>query len=282
MTDFKIPTLEYCSLERATRIIGNGCEVEDLLHWALIGKIRLSANFDGVQNSFKLGFMLDDVDRMIAVIVENPGFYDGEYNVSKCSVFSSQALFDTEDDLRQHFNHRAFTNIGYKRPRSFHGSVRGVWDIERLRYDSKYSDSYIFDSLLPLDDSFGLPVVAGTGEHISFNVNDLLISKNNINIITGGEYGKLRELAYLDNNSVINEAVGNDEPGAKTNTLIKNRAAFIKALLAIHYGEDVADNPRKHIDNYSGELRKDFELAGIDLPSGKTVEGWLKGIDIKR
>ena len=45
MKDFELPALEYCTLERATRFIGAGCEVEDLLHWAEIGAINLSHEF---------------------------------------------------------------------------------------------------------------------------------------------------------------------------------------------------------------------------------------------
>lgn len=35
--------LEYCSLERASRLLG--CEVEDILHWASIGAIKIYAQF---------------------------------------------------------------------------------------------------------------------------------------------------------------------------------------------------------------------------------------------
>lgn len=42
---FKLPPLEYCSLDRASRLLM--CEVEDLFHWHEIGAIQLCIRFDG-------------------------------------------------------------------------------------------------------------------------------------------------------------------------------------------------------------------------------------------
>ncbi|MFK5194517.1 SlyX protein, partial [Glaesserella parasuis] len=64
---------------------------------------------------------------------------------------------------------------------------------------------------------------------------------------------------------------------------------FIKALLYIHYGAEVAEKPRSHIydpnmskKSRDGKIQKDFELHGLEkhLPSGKTLENWLKGIEL--
>lgn len=63
-------------------------------------------------------------------------------------------------------------------------------------------------------------------------------------------------------------------------TVANNRSSMIKALLAIHYGEDVANSPRKFIENKDSEICKDFELKGIKLPSGKIVSEWLRDVEI--
>lgn len=57
------------------------------------------------------------------------------------------------------------------------------------------------------------------------------------------------------------------------------QAIFIKALLTVFYGEDVANNPRRHIDGTSSQIRTDLEAKGCYCPSGVTVEKWLSGID---
>ena len=54
MKDFDLPILEYCSLERAARFIGSGCEVEDILHWAEIGAINLSYSLKALKNTVPL------------------------------------------------------------------------------------------------------------------------------------------------------------------------------------------------------------------------------------
>ncbi|HEN3495913.1 TPA: hypothetical protein U5D88_004306 [Yersinia enterocolitica] len=280
--NYTLPMIEYCSLDRATRLIGDGCEISDLIHWALEGKIRLANKFNASNDLFRLNFICDEVDKLVGAIVENKGFYNGEYFLSPSSLFLSHTMHDSEIELREYFSHRMFTNSELKRPFAFSGVVTGVWDINKLYIDSKYTDKYRFDSILPLDESFGLKTVVTITDSIGISEDDLLISRKYIDIITGGKYGKLRVLPHVDIEITPELDSDNKEPGARTDIMVKNRAAFIKALLSIHYGDDVAENPRKHIDNTDGELRKDFELSGIALPTGKTIEDWLKGIDIKR
>lgn len=67
---------------------------------------------------------------------------------------------------------------------------------------------------------------------------------------------------------------------APSHTIAKNQASLIKALLYIHYGEDVANKPRAFFENKDSEIAVDFQLKGIDIPSGKTVAGWIKDVDI--
>ncbi|OOF68811.1 SlyX protein [Rodentibacter pneumotropicus] len=77
---------------------------------------------------------------------------------------------------------------------------------------------------------------------------------------------------------------------AKSSTKSENKKnAFIKSLLKIHYGEEVAENPRAHIydPNLSersrdGKIQKDFELHGLTkhLPTGKTLKNWVDGVEL--
>lgn len=74
------------------------------------------------------------------------------------------------------------------------------------------------------------------------------------------------------------------------NTASDNKKnAFIKALLHIHYGEQVAENPRPHVydpnsseKSKDGLIQKDFELNGLEkhLPSGRTLQNWTKSIEL--
>ncbi|MDF7667232.1 hypothetical protein PT273_05165 [Orbaceae bacterium ESL0727] len=64
---------------------------------------------------------------------------------------------------------------------------------------------------------------------------------------------------------------------------INAQARFIKALLYITYGADIANNPRPSIDGASDDIRRDFEAKGLDanLPSGVTVKQWVDSVDLK-
>lgn len=65
--------------------------------------------------------------------------------------------------------------------------------------------------------------------------------------------------------------------GMKT---VNAMALFIKQLIAINYGDDVANSPRKHIDNPRGVIKNSFENKGLTPPSGNVVEKWLKNSDL--
>lgn len=57
------------------------------------------------------------------------------------------------------------------------------------------------------------------------------------------------------------------------------QARFIKSLLTVMYGEDMACNPRKHIDGKMAQIRNDLEAKELHCPSGVTIENWLSDID---
>lgn len=87
---------------------------------------------------------------------------------------------------------------------------------------------------------------------------------------------------------------------SKTNTVKSIQSAksnnamvrFIKALLTVHYGADVAENPRKHIAEFdssqgvkyaNGKIQKDFDRLGYEVGiSGRTLQNWLDGVPLPK
>lgn len=57
------------------------------------------------------------------------------------------------------------------------------------------------------------------------------------------------------------------------------QARFIKNLLTIMYGEEVAANPRRYIEGKDPQIKNDMTAKNLDCPSGNTVEKWLSDID---
>ncbi|WP_109059166.1 SlyX protein [Aggregatibacter aphrophilus] len=76
----------------------------------------------------------------------------------------------------------------------------------------------------------------------------------------------------------------------KVSTASENKKnEFIKALLKIKYGAEVAENPRPHVydPNVSNKgkdsvIQRDFESKGLTkhLPSGKTLKNWVSSVEL--
>lgn len=70
--------------------------------------------------------------------------------------------------------------------------------------------------------------------------------------------------------------------GAKTGVdsakTVNYLATALKAFILIHYSADEAENLRKHLEDPTSEIRKDFANKGIKAPGGKALAGHLKNI----
>ncbi|SUT88062.1 Uncharacterised protein [[Actinobacillus] rossii] len=108
-------------------------------------------------------------------------------------------------------------------------------------------------------------------------------------------FEQLKILAFYRNE--IEEYLGiNLREESKNNEIKKtstrenrNKDKVIKSLLAVYFGEDVANNPRKHITasdgitHANGKIQRAFELKGIKIPvSGQTLANWLKDVEIEK
>ncbi len=84
--------------------------------------------------------------------------------------------------------------------------------------------------------------------------------------------------------ALFSESLGKGENQQKpetNNSKTRNaQAQFIKSLLSIMYDDDVAESPRRYIDNPDSELRRDFEAKKIIMPTGKTIQSWVSFVDI--
>lgn len=95
-----------------------------------------------------------------------------------------------------------------------------------------------------------------------------------------------------DKNKQIEELQKQIEKNSKVkkSTASENKKnEFIKALLQIKYGAEVAENPRPHVydpnDSYKGKdgvIQRDFESKGLTkhFPSGKTLKSWVSSVEL--
>lgn len=78
-------------------------------------------------------------------------------------------------------------------------------------------------------------------------------------------------------------ATSTDEKAASAESAktVNYLATALKAFIHIHYGADVADNLRKHLEDPTSDIRKDFANKGIKAPGGKALARHLKIILIE-
>ncbi|KLP35548.1 hypothetical protein [Enterobacter ludwigii] len=75
---------------------------------------------------------------------------------------------------------------------------------------------------------------------------------------------------------LVRRALSKETEVRPTTRTVNGQAQLIKSLLALHYGEEVARNPRRHFDGKRGKIRMALEAMGLPCPGGQTVARWLE------
>ncbi|EDX3512583.1 hypothetical protein J5047_005000 [Salmonella enterica] len=263
MKDFDLPALEYCSLERASRLLM--CEVEDILHWAELSAIPLMLKFTHKVECYATIEFSDSVNLYESLRRINPGA--GEFLPSILSSFSLLSN-DYDDYENEGVINPVHNMIFYE----LTCRIGGFWEMVNFSMDGEYVNLY---HLKPFRNKCewieGATYTGGS----DFLVSDLYISRESIEVISGAKQRVLFSKANYENNSKPIKLIEDENQKTKN-----YRAIFIKSLLYVCYGKEAAENPRKFLDNPRSKIRIDFEKEGIPLPSGRSIDNWLKGIDI--
>ncbi len=187
----------------------------------------------------------------------------------------------------KHFNECLYSQgVGLNEPlRSLYG-VRGIVLI-------KGNDLY--QILSPVDIGESLKIVEAMKLAHADRLNPLVDKHiaqltHLLNLVNNGDYahqlmpctrlpsGALPVIKRANILKLINKNSCKADKKESTKT-INAMAQYIYGLTYVKYGKDIADNPRSHIDNPRGEIKTDFDLLKLPLPSGNTVSSWLKNID---
>lgn len=263
MKDFYLPALEYCSLERACRLLG--CELDDLLHWAELRAFPLMIKFTHKVSCDARIMFSDSIDLYKNLRAIDPG--DGDFHLSQLSSFSL-----LPDDYEDYEFEGTINPVHNMIEFELECNLNGLWELSNFSVDGDVVD---FTSVKPFRNKCDWVSTARYWEGEKFKVSDLYISRESIEIITGIKQRVLASIANFetDNKSIVIV----EDVNPKTRNY---RAAFIKSMLYVCYGVEAAENPRKFFDNPRSKIKMDFEKAGISLPSGKAIDNWLKDIDI--
>ncbi|HHQ6573144.1 TPA: hypothetical protein ACSTLY_000286 [Serratia fonticola] len=263
-----IPIPEYCTLERAAKLID--CEVSDLIHFGEIGAITICIK---VPKSTKamLHVFKNDESTMSDIEAEWAG---GD-------IYSQ---FVTIDEPTEHMKE---DRSMYKLP----AFISGVWGLFKC---SEFGNVF---TEIPCDEMVVLKAVDsnilaflefpgkewGVDEKITTLPTDMLVLGQDLETLIKNAGSRVpcrwNEFEKTFDIKASGKVINCNEDTLSPKT-INSRAQFIKALLCSTYSKDLADNPRKYLDDPNSEINVDFRNKGLKIPSGRTVQSWLSMVDI--
>lgn len=265
-----IPIPEYCTLARASALLG--CEISDLIHFGEIGAITICIK---VPKSTKALVHVFKRDEETVYDIESSWCAGGRLSEF---VTIDDPLENLEADYEHEFRVPAF--------------ISGIWGLLKC---SNLGDVY---QEIPCEEMVVLtatdrPFIAilnmpdeewGVDEIIKTEPENMYILGSDIEKLINNS-GKRFPCRFneaqdeLPSIKPTGEIISNNEDLLSPKT-IRTRTQFIKSLLYIHYGYDVAENPRRFMDNNDSEISTDFRNKEITPPSGKTVQDWINFTEI--
>ncbi|MGP2516985.1 hypothetical protein [Yersinia bercovieri] len=273
-----LPKREYYTLQQAAKKAN--CEIGDLLHFAAIGILQICVHYESNEKyNSDCYFNTDISDELIDELRKTPEgcvmHYSSKYNI--ISMDSNAYFFTAEEDQP-----------------CWPDYVKGWFAISHIELTlpafERQRKADVFQLIQPrfnIDNSAGEWGASTEGfepggpcfyESRTFSVEDFVIMDDELTVLMNGGQ-KINLFGLVDEikreKGTVKENIGN-----KTFT---SMAKLIKSLLFLVYkDEDILNNPRKHFDNLQSEINKDFDTLGLKLPAGKTIDKWLKGVDLDR
>ncbi|KFK93813.1 hypothetical protein [Serratia sp. Ag1] len=265
---FDIPEIAYCRVDRASRLIG--CEVEDLYHWmetqTINGYLNIPFEKDFIA-SFTIGCNEDDADNYLRSIDWSGGYFPfTAYSVGTLLF----AKFEKESYPLKYSPEFESCN--------FDGQICGVWRIDSgLEYLFDDSNEIDIRRLLPYGSDLNKNIYLSASVNMKVMKKNIWLVKEDIEKLAGKEFRSLEGGLGNISSRIANEVTHNKEENTKTTN---SRAQFIKSLLHIHYGSDVAESPRRFLEQNNSIIIDDFRKMNIKPPSGKSVQAWIEMVDI--
>ncbi|EFP3678708.1 hypothetical protein HPX80_002152 [Salmonella enterica] len=302
---------KWLSLDEAARYveekIGESVAVTDLLRFALDGAFVLSINLQSPKIAKKIEIaqtrMLDTIKLVEVFVRENLGRYTGNlFSPERIIDFAKpcgnelirlNGVYDTPllGIERIYAEELYCSKLNLPKPSNEQDVLRGVTlsggvsgllqlqefvDVDsELRYlcqsASQFGavDNPVYKEVIGMFESIRGIATWDTNAHLRY----IPIPKLPDDVYFVAKVDKLNSLIEL-----LNSQSAPNKPKQSQKTA-NAQAKFIKNLLTAVYGEDVANNPRKHIDGKMAQIRTDLEGKGLSCPSGVTVENWLSDID---
>lgn len=231
------------------------CSVADLIHFGATSAVEVCINLSFINGSLSFDYNESGIE---SVLKKDNDFFIGKYNFFELNKV---------DDVIYINNFYGLAAL----PASDLISID-------LNPDAPIFINHIFcpdGNGILFDDLTGAVYIEPSGGCIERVESNDLIKRM---FITDTEMNKLMDSAHNNTHPNIPDSVR--KKSSKTTNM---QAKFIKSLLQIHYGADVANNPRQHLEEKksgAGTILSDFNAVGLKAPSGVVVDRWLKFVDI--
>lgn len=278
------PNLSYYNLKRASQLLE--IEVDDIIHFWLMGELDLQVNFEGVECRL-VQYFPNDINLINFYRKMGPDPYKSNDIKSNLRWFTYKEEMDDRGVIGKDNSMRII---------SHRGLAYGLWLISPIIVTRFVKSKLILsdnDSVQDIKKS-GVAYVHGHyvlgnkikdqlffDKPISVSLNDLVIDKENVELLeklinNDNECTALEVQVSTQNDTSIDTQI----VAARSSKTDNLQNKFIKSLLRIQYGEDVAQNPRRFIEQADSEINNDFNGLNIKIPAGKTVQTWLDRVEI--
>lgn len=264
---FDIPEIAYCRVGRAARLLG--CEVEDIFHWMETNVIKGCVNIMFEMQSNAEVYIRGDIGETTEYL-DYIDLVGGYFPMSEYSVATLDIALTADEPYPL-----SETDDNYT---FFYGVVCGVWVVDSgLQYLSSDDDKIEIRRLKPCCVDPEIKTIVHATCNMEIKKSNLWVLKDDLEKLSGKTFKELEH----SGESLMQRKIKAKETFAENSSKTNNtRAQFIKSLLHIHYGNDVAESPRRFLEQNNSIIIDDFRKMNIKPPSGKSVQAWIEMVDI--
>ncbi|EAO8774591.1 hypothetical protein QQB70_003491 [Salmonella enterica] len=286
-----LPDKAYYTLSKAAKkineVVGVSLDVADLIHYAAIEELEICVYISGDDNDFieqRMMSNLANIDTPFAPYDSYHLFSEVDFDripvedvyINGESKIAYRSCITDYVDIRQSYDLITRKEIDFSFAGIFTVSAPCFKEIEfdllRTGQITLKTNLFHIPEGVVDEDSIYRPRWVQLPEVLTFGLPELVITDIEIERFISGEpsHKPLKKSESKNNLMPVSKKTFNAQ------------SKFIKSLITAQFGQQVAANPRWHLDNEKGELYKLFKEARIKPATGKAVEGWIKNEEIDR
>lgn len=262
-----LPTRLYYPLDLAAKEIK--CDINELLHFASIGVLEICIAAPEPPDGW------DDDDELD----NNP--FEPRLYVNKLKLNKTKSIMKLNYEA---INTKISASYNFKTRSYAHLDISGLIAIPYLymkNFDCFGNDTITVNHFnLPrtetkIEISENLIIKKISTDDYKVNIKSFIISSEEVALLkNGGKHLENIQFPIEINNETL---LTQEKPERKVNE--KKQALFIKGLIRIYSGKEIAENPRQAIN--SGVIGRKFDNEGI-APGvcGETVAKWIEHIEL--